>query len=112
MPTVIREGEIARSAGGTLAFEDEPHGGVVSFFHVNNVPGAGPGLHRHPYSETWFIRSGRAHFVAGEAEFEASSGDVIVLEPNTPHKFTNIGTERLDIVCIHASPRFIQEDLE
>jgi mannose-6-phosphate isomerase-like protein (cupin superfamily) len=30
----------------------------------------------------------------------------------TPHKFKNIGDGRLDIVCIHASPRLIQESLE
>jgi mannose-6-phosphate isomerase-like protein (cupin superfamily) len=30
----------------------------------------------------------------------------------TPHKFKNLGPDRLDVICIHASPRMIQEDLE
>jgi hypothetical protein len=30
----------------------------------------------------------------------------------TPRKFKDIGSERLDIICIHSSPRFIQENLE
>jgi mannose-6-phosphate isomerase-like protein (cupin superfamily) len=30
----------------------------------------------------------------------------------TPHKFKNIGSERLDIIRIHSSPRFVQENLE
>jgi len=36
----------------------------------------------------------------------------VVVDPETPHKFKNIGAERLDIICIHASPRMIQEALE
>jgi mannose-6-phosphate isomerase-like protein (cupin superfamily) len=35
-----------------------------------------------------------------------------VVGPETPHKFKNIGTERLEIICIHASPRMIQDALE
>jgi mannose-6-phosphate isomerase-like protein (cupin superfamily) len=30
----------------------------------------------------------------------------------TPHKFKNNGTGRLEVVCIHASPRIIQMALE
>lgn len=112
MHKVIREGEIGRSPGGTLAFEGEPHGSGVSFFLVNNEPGAGPDLHRHPYSETWIVRSGKALFTADGSEMEAGPGDILVVAPQTPHKFKNVGSERLDIVCIHASRRMIQEDLE
>jgi len=28
-----------------------------------------------------------------------------VMVPNTTHIFKNVGKERLDIVCIHASPK-------
>ena len=109
---VIRSGEIPTSPGGTLRFEGEAYGSEISFFWVNNVPGAGPGLHKHPYSETWIIRSGKALMTAGELELEAGPGDIFVVTAETPHKFKNIGTERLEIFCVHASPRFIQEDLE
>jgi mannose-6-phosphate isomerase-like protein (cupin superfamily) len=112
MYTAIREGEIARSPGGTLTFEGEPYGSGVSFFLVHNQRGEGPGLHRHPYPETWILRSGRARFTADGDELEAGPGDILVVGANTPHKFKNAGDERLDIVCIHASPRIIQEDLE
>ena len=112
MHKVIREGEIGRSPGGTLTFEGGHHGSGVSFFLVDNEPGAGPDLHRHPYSETWIVRSGKALFTADGNELEAGPGDILVVGPETPHKFKNVGSERLDIVCIHASPRMIQEDLE
>jgi mannose-6-phosphate isomerase-like protein (cupin superfamily) len=108
---VIREGEIPRSPGGTLTFEGESHGSGVSFFLVYNEPGQGPDLHRHPYSETWIVRSGKALITADGESFEAGPGDMAVVGQETPHMFKNIGTERLDIICIHASPRFIQEAL-
>ena len=112
MHTVIRAGELRRSRGGTITFEGEPHGSGVSFFLVDSEPGAGPGLHRHPYSETWIVRSGTARFTADGEELDAGPGDIVVVGAETPHKFVNSGAGRLDIVCIHASPVMIQEDLE
>jgi len=112
MYKVIRSNEIKPSPGGTVTFEGEEYGSGVSFFLVNNVPGAGPNLHKHPYSETWVIRSGKARLTADGVDIEAGPGDIIVVSPETPHKFKNMGTERLEIICIHASPRIIQEDLE
>lgn len=110
--TIIRSGELPPSPGGTIKFEGEAYGSQVSFFLVNNQPGEGPVLHRHPYSETWIVRSGQALFTAGEQEFEAGPGDILVVSAGTPHKFKNTGTGRLELVCIHASPHIIQEDLE
>jgi mannose-6-phosphate isomerase-like protein (cupin superfamily) len=109
---IIRSGELQPSPGGTVTFEGEPYGSAVSFFLVNNEPGAGPDLHRHPYPETWIVRSGKARFHAAGQELEASTGDIVVVNAETPHKFKNIGSDRLDIICIHSSPRIIQEDLE
>jgi mannose-6-phosphate isomerase-like protein (cupin superfamily) len=112
MYRAIRAGELQPSPGGTVTFEGEPFGSGVSFFHVHNQPGEGPDLHRHPYSETWILQGGKAVFTADGDELEAEPGDIMVVGANTPHKFKNAGDERLDIICIHASPRMIQEDLE
>jgi mannose-6-phosphate isomerase-like protein (cupin superfamily) len=109
---LIQDGEIARSPGGTLTFEGEPYGSGVSFFLVNNEPGAGPDLHKHPYAETWIVRSRVGRFTADGEELEARPGDIVVVGAETPHKFKNVGEERLDVICIHASPVMIQEDLE
>lgn len=110
--SVIRAGELAPTAGGTIRFEGAPYGSGVSFFLVNSVPGAGPGLHRHPYSETWIVRSGTARFTVDGEQVEAGPGDIVVVGAETPHKFVNAGSGRLDLVCIHSSPRMIQEELE
>lgn len=112
MYRVVRSGEISPNRGGTVKFEGQSYDSGVSFFLVNNLPGMGPGLHKHPYSETWIVRSGKAHFTADGQEIEAGPGDILVVGPETPHKFKNIGTDRLDIICIHASPQMIQVELE
>ena len=95
-----------------MKFEGEPYGSGVSFFLVNNEPGAGPDLHKHPYSETWIVRAGKARITADGQDIEAGPGDIVVVSAETPHKFKNIGTDRLDIICIHASPHIIQAWLE
>jgi mannose-6-phosphate isomerase-like protein (cupin superfamily) len=51
-------------------------------------------------------------FSADGEDIEAGPGDIVVVGPETPHKFKNIGTGRLEIVCVHDSPRIIQEELE
>jgi mannose-6-phosphate isomerase-like protein (cupin superfamily) len=113
MATLIRAGTIQRSATGSLRFEGVDHGGEVSFFLVHNTqPGTGAKLHRHPYSETWIVQTGHALFNAGGKDMEAGPGDMLVVEAGTAHKFTNLGPEALDLVCIHAAPKMVQEDLE
>ena len=112
MYQVIPAAEQQRSPGGTVTFEGEPNGSGVSFFLVNNQPGEGPDLHKHPYSETWIVRSGKARITADGEDIEAGPGDIAVVGPETPHKFKNMGPGRLDIICIHSSPRLIQEALE
>ncbi len=112
MYRAIRAGELGPSATGTVTFEGESFGSGVSFFLVNAETGGGPGLHRHPYSETWIVRGGRGLFTADGEELEAGPGDIVVVGPETPHKFKSIGSDRLDLVCIHASPTMIQEWLD
>ncbi|MET0736167.1 MAG: cupin domain-containing protein [Microbacterium sp.] len=96
----------------TMKFEGADHGSEISFFYVDNEPGQGPGLHRHPYSETWMVVEGEATIRIGDDELVAHEGDTAVVGPMVWHGFTNTGTGRLRIMCIHASPRIIQEFLE
>ena len=109
---IIRSPELQPSPRGTVTFEGEPHGSGVSLFLIDSQPGVGPDLHKHPYPETWIVRSGNARFTADGQDIDAATGDIVVVQGETPHKFKNMGPGRLDIICIHPSPVFIQEDLE
>ena len=112
MYSVIRSRDLQPSPGGTITFEGEPHGSGVSCYLGSREPGTGPDLHRHPYSETWIVRGGRGRFTADGDDVEAGPGDILVVGPETPHKFKSLGPGPLDVICIHASPRMIQENLE
>lgn len=93
----------------TLRFEGASHGSNVSFFLVTASPGQGPGLHRHPYDETWTVVEGEATIVVNDDTIVARAGDSAVVPPEIWHGFTNTGTGTLRIICIHASPVMIQE---
>jgi mannose-6-phosphate isomerase-like protein (cupin superfamily) len=67
-----------------VTFEGDPYGSGVSFFLVSNEPGKGPDLHKHPYSETWIVRSGRARMTADGQDIEAGPGDIVVVGSETP----------------------------
>jgi mannose-6-phosphate isomerase-like protein (cupin superfamily) len=56
------------------------------------------------------IHEGSATFTAGEETVEAEPDMIVVVPPNTPHKFT-AGADGLRAVNIHGSARMIQEDL-
>ena len=112
MVHVLRAAERAPSASRTIRFEGDKFGTGISFFSVDNEPGQGPALHVHPYPETWIVKSGRARIVAGEEAFEVGPNDIAVVPGGVPHKFTNLGPGRLEIVCIHAAGTMAQENLE
>lgn len=99
-----------RMAGSrTLRFVGAEHGSGISFFLVTNDPGQGPGLHRHPYTETWTVLEGEATIRDGDDTIVARAGDTAVVQADTWHGFTNTGTGVLRIMCMHASPEIIQE---
>ena len=93
-------------------YEGAPHGATVSLILDRSDPGQGPRLHRHPYDETWFVQAGNVTFQSGESSIQAGPGDIIVVPPEVPHKFTNDGPGTSQLVCIHASPTIIGEWLE
>lgn len=109
--TVIQAAEPALRPGGTVRFEGEAHGAGSSFFHVRNAPGAGAARHVHPYPETWLVLAGRVRFTVGGQRVEAGPGEIVVAAAQVPHEFVSLGPERLEMVCMHPSPRIIQEDL-
>jgi mannose-6-phosphate isomerase-like protein (cupin superfamily) len=84
-------------------YEAGPLGAPVSGFVVDAGDGEGPGLHWHPYAETFVVLAGRGRFQRGDEVLEAATGDVVVVPPDTLHRFVAIGPERLRLVSIHAS---------
>ena len=103
-----------RLPGGENAvrFDGHAHGANVSFCITRTNPGTGPGLHRHPYEETFVVQDGEARFTVGESTVDATAGQIVVAPANTPHKFVNTGTTPLRQINIHPVPRMETEWLE
>lgn len=88
------------------------HGATVSLIFDHSDPGGGRRLHRRPYDETWIVQEGNVTFQAGDERLHAGPGDIVIVPPDIPHKFTNDGPGQSVMVCIHASPKFVTEWLE
>ncbi|NKC05440.1 cupin domain-containing protein [Brucella haematophila] len=94
-------------------FEGNYFGANVSvIFYTTDEVGRGPKLHQHPYDEIFIIRQGRALFTVGEEQLEVSAGQIVFGPANIPHKFINLGPERLETTDIHVTNTILQEDLE
>jgi mannose-6-phosphate isomerase-like protein (cupin superfamily) len=88
------------------------HGGAgVCVIFVDNQPGRGPALHKHPYEEVFITLEGEATFIVDGEEIVATPEEVVIVPPDTPHGFTNSGEGRLRQINIHVSPRFHTEYL-
>ncbi|WP_112810304.1 cupin domain-containing protein [Ensifer sp.] len=94
-------------------FQGGAYGADVSvmFFTTDRI-GGGPKLHRHPYAETFIIRTGRALFTVGDRKIEAEAGQIVVAPANVPHKFENLGPGRLETTDLHVAGAFATEWLE
>lgn len=93
----------------TMRFEGADHGAEISFFYVHNDPGAGADIHRHPYTETWVVIDGEATIQVGDDAIVAHATDTAVVPAGVWHGYRNTGAGLLRMMCIHASPRIIQE---
>ncbi len=98
--------------GMSYNFVGEKQGAPFSAYIVNAPSGKGPPLHTHPYVEVGFVIEGIARFTIGNETREAKFGGVVVIPANTPHRFVNSGKNTLRTIDIHASPKFIQTNLE
>lgn len=105
---VVAGAAIRIGTGRSRRFVGAEHGADVSYFYVENRPGEGPGLHWHPYSETWVVLDGTARITVGDETFIARAGDTATGSAFTPHCFTNVGEGMLRLIGIHASATIIQ----
>jgi quercetin dioxygenase-like cupin family protein len=91
-------------------FEGRNHGSSVSFFIGTFPPGTGPGLHRHPYDETFIVEAGGATFTVADETFELEAGQIAVVPANTPHRF--VSGEGFRLISISPAEVMEQENLE
>ena len=83
-------------------FEGHPRAGVdISMFVTKTPPGRAVELHVHPYAETFLLLAGNGRWTVGEEVVELVPEQMVVVPPETPHGFRNIGEEPLLVVSVH-----------
>ncbi|HEU4699581.1 MAG TPA: cupin domain-containing protein [Gemmatimonadales bacterium] len=99
--------------GMSHAFVGADHGPVgISVYLVEAPPGRGAPLHRHPYEEVTFVRSGRGRWLVEGETRDAAPGDIRVIQAGEVHGFVNTGDEPLVLLSVHLNERFVQENVE
>lgn len=96
--------ELSDLALGPTAFlfEGFPRAGVdVSMFVTRTPPGRAVELHVHPYAETFLLLEGRGRWTRGEETVELQPEGMLVVPPDTPHGFRNVGEVPLLVVSVH-----------
>lgn len=112
MISVSDRAELQLPGSATTRFQGVDHGSGVSLFWVRTPPGAGPDFHHHPYTETWVVLGGDVGVEACGETVEATAGAIVTVPAGTVHRFRNVGTTVLEMICIHASPEIIQDFVE
>lgn len=95
-------------------FEGGRHGDGVelSFFVTHTPPRSGPPLHVHPAAEVFLVQEGEAMFTVGDEQLVVSSGQIVMVPPETPHQFENTGDDTLRIVSIQPSSEVQQANVQ
>jgi mannose-6-phosphate isomerase-like protein (cupin superfamily) len=77
-------------------------------FVVRTPPGRAVELHVHPYPETFLLLEGSGRWTAGDTVVELRPEQMLVVPPDTPHGFRNIGETPLLVVSVHEAGRVEQ----
>jgi len=110
--TILNRNELKRD-GNTYEFEGYQYGDTnVSFIWVDMPPGGGVRLHKHSYEEIFIIQEGAVTFTVDATTIEAQAGQIVIVPPETPHKFINSGERPLRQIDIHLSKQIVTEWLE
>ena len=111
-PSVVRlvERKDLPYSANAYRFEGEILGDIpVSFFWTDEPPGAGTGIHRHPYAEVFVVQEGTVTFTLGDETVEATAGHIVMAPASVPHRFVNVGTTNSQHLDLHPSARVITE---
>ena len=109
---LLRRSDLPGSPGAHRFIGAEQGRLPISLFLVDDRPGAGPRLHRHPYPELFIVHAGQADFEIDDARLIATAGDILIAPAQTPHRFTNTGDEQLRLTAIHTAPTMDTEWME
>lgn len=99
-PFVLTPGEARPNSQGGEGYDTafkllgRDTGGAFSLLQWSLEPcQEGPGLHQHSFDEAFYILTGRVRFQIREERHVLGAGQLAWMPRNTPHSFSNAGSE-------------------
>ena len=84
----------------------------LSFFVTETPPDRGPPLHVHPHAEVFLVLEGTARFTIDAEDVVLPSDHVVMVPPETPHRFVNTGDGVLRVISMQPSGEVHQANVE
>jgi quercetin dioxygenase-like cupin family protein len=108
---VVRPVEELRWNPAVVLFEGRWDGIEASVYVTTFEQGHGPRLHRHPYPEVFLVQDGSARFDVDGEQRDVGPGHFVVVAPDTPHRYENVGAGPLMVLSVHPSGVVMQTNL-
>lgn len=84
----------------TITVPGEATGGRFCVIDMHIPPGGGPPLHRHDFEETFILLSGEMEATFRGQKTTVRAGETVNIPANAPHRFANISSEPVRLLCI------------
>ncbi|MFJ3809564.1 cupin domain-containing protein [Streptomyces sp. NPDC090073] len=112
--SVVRPGDGEMIALGTTRMrilEDGSHTGhrLAIAESVLAPHTQGPPQHRHGrHDEGFYVLSGTVRFTVGDADYDATTGTLVMVPPGTPHTFANLTDQPAVILSTFTPDLYVQ----
>ncbi len=100
----VNQAELAESEYAREMVGDDYGLMPASVIFIAAQPGEGSRLHKHGYTELFFVVEGQATFRDCTDQRVVRAGEAVIVSPDQPHAFFISGTGLLRQIDIHLSP--------
>jgi len=92
----------------TITVSGEATAGRFCVIDMHIPHGGGPPLHRHDFEETFILLKGEMEALFRGQKSTVRAGETIHIPANAPHRFTNVSSNSVRMLCI-CSPAGLDE---
>jgi quercetin dioxygenase-like cupin family protein len=84
----------------TITVTGEDTAGRFCVIDMHVPPGGGPPPHRHDFEETFIVLEGEMEATFRGEKTTVKAGETVTIPANAPHRFQNVSSEPVRLICI------------
>ncbi|HTY85242.1 MAG TPA: cupin domain-containing protein [Silvibacterium sp.] len=84
----------------TITVSGEATAGRFCVIDMHVPPGGGPPPHRHDFEETFILLRGQMEATFRGQKITVRAGETVHIPANAPHRFANVSSEPVRMLCI------------